>query len=392
MIGPLAAALAVVGAGLHGPWSADAPGYYVYVAAESEDVVALARFDAGTREVEVVERVSVGYQPTEVEGPHGLTVDPSGEHWYLTIAHGKPFGFLYKYETGTNDFVARCELGLFPATMQVSAATGLLYCVNFNLHGKMTPSTVSIVDPEAMVEVARTTTGAMPHGSRLAPDGLVHYSCAMMDDTLVELDAVSFDVTRRLRLTLEGPGEALAPLPSFDGDEMAGMGGMGAMGDGMAEGEGSASMPAPEAKPTWVQPHPSEPRVYVALNAAAQVVEVDTDAWRIARRFQTDKGPYNLDVTSDGARLVVSYKGAKALGVWDLAAGEEVARVETTRAVTHGVVVSPDARFAFVSNESVGGEPGTLDVVDLVTNELVASTEIGLQAGGIAFWKLEAAR
>ena len=51
---------------------------------------------------------------------------------------------------------------MFPATMAISQATGLLYCVNFNLHGRMLPSSVSIVDPEAMAEVGRTLTGPMP--------------------------------------------------------------------------------------------------------------------------------------------------------------------------------------------------------------------------------------
>ena len=121
--------------------------YYVYVAAESEDVVALTRFDSGSKELEVLDRIEVGYQATEIEGPHGLTVAPEGDYWYLSLAHGKPNGWLYKYSTETNEFVAKCELGLFPATMQISPATGLLYCVNFNLHGSMEPSSVSIVDP-----------------------------------------------------------------------------------------------------------------------------------------------------------------------------------------------------------------------------------------------------
>jgi hypothetical protein len=43
-----------------------------------------------------------------------------------------------------------------------------------------------------------------------------------------------------------------------------------------------------------------------------------------------------------------------------------------------------------VSNEAVGSTRGTLDVIDLAAAELVASTPLGLQSGGIAFWKMEA--
>ena len=60
----------------------------------------------------------------------------------------------------------------------------------------------------------------------------------------------------------------------------------------------------------------------------------------------------------------------------------------SSRRITHGVVISPDSRYAFVSSEGIGAEMGTLDVVDLTTNEIAATVEIGLQTGGIAFWKM----
>ena len=65
----------------------------------------------------------MGFQPTEIEGPHGLAVGPDGKHWYVSIAHGKPFGLLYKYAMDTDKVVGECELGMFPATMAISGAT-----------------------------------------------------------------------------------------------------------------------------------------------------------------------------------------------------------------------------------------------------------------------------
>jgi DNA-binding beta-propeller fold protein YncE len=333
---------------------------WLYVTAESADEVWKLRFDG--RELEVVDVVKVGYQPTEIEGPHGLAIEPGGAHWFVSMAHGKPWGLLYKYTTADDRLVGQTELGLFPATMQISADTGLLYCVNFDLHGDMSPSSVSIVDPEAMVEVGRTETGSMPHGSRLSPDGRFHYSCTMMSDELIELDSGTFEVTRRLHLG-DGTGRKAREL---DGRHVA------------------------VAKPTWVQPHPTLARAYVCLNAAAQVVEVDLEAWRIRRRFPTAKGPYNLELTPDGKRLVVTHKSAASIGVWDLEKGEEVARIPTSRRVTHGVVIAADGRHAFVTSEGIGAEQGTVDVIDLEALERISTLEVGLQAGGIAIWKTEA--
>ena len=115
------------------------------------------------------------------------------------MAHGLPYGHLYKYKTGTDEMVDRIELGLFPATMGISNATGLIYIVNFNLHGGHTePSTVSIVDPDEMIEIDRVETGIMPHGSRLLNNGLKHYSVAMMSGTLYEMDAMTMQISRTM--------------------------------------------------------------------------------------------------------------------------------------------------------------------------------------------------
>ena len=172
--------------------------YYLYVAAESDDTVSLLNFDGNN--LSEIERIVVGSYPTENEGPHGLTVDPNGKYWYLTLAHGNPFGKLIKYSTETNEVVDETTLGLFPASMQISTVTGFLYCVNFNLHGDMKPSSVSVVDPETMTEITRIKTGSMPHGSRITNDGLKQYSVAMMSGELFEIDALSLEVSRILDL------------------------------------------------------------------------------------------------------------------------------------------------------------------------------------------------
>ncbi|MBH31751.1 MAG: hypothetical protein CMG71_07170 [Candidatus Marinimicrobia bacterium] len=341
--------------------------YYIYATAESEDEVALIKFDGKKAHVE--KRIPVGVWPVEIEGPHGINISPDGEYWYLSMAHGIPFGHLYKYKTGTDEMVDRVELGLFPATLQVSHATGLLYVVNFNLHGGHDEvSTVSIVDPEEMIEIERVETGIMPHGSRLSNSGLKHYSVAMMSAELYELDAMQMSVTRKL-----STGKKHQMMKGMQHHTMNKM--------------GKHSMP--KEKPTWVYPHPNDQFLYVVNNGTDEVVEVDIGKWMISRRFATDKGPYNCEVSPDGQQLVVTYKTAAKTGIWDIKSGKELGRIKNTRKVSHGVVISPDSRFAFVSVEGIGAEPGSVDVIDLVSMKLVDQADIGKQAGGIAFWKME---
>ena len=355
--------------------------YYLYCATESEDEVALIRFDGKVAHVE--KRISVGVWPIEIEGPHGITVSPDGDYWYLSMAHGLPYGHLYKYKTGTDEMVDRLELGLFPATMGISNATGLLYIVNFNLHGGHTePSTVSIVDPDEMIEIDRVETGIMPHGSRLLNNGLKHYSVAMMSGILYEIDAMTMEITRTI---------ATAPpkMNSHSGHNMKKMD-HSKMNMTMKKKGKMAKMDhkMPPEKPTWVYPHPNDNLIYVVNNGTDNVVEIDVKKWKVVRTFKTDKAPYNCEVSRDGKYLVVTYKGAAKTGVWDLKTGKEIAKFNNTRKVTHGVVISPDNRYAFVSVEGIGKEPGSVEIFDLKELKPVAVAEIGKQAGGIAFWKM----
>ena len=75
--------------------------------------------------------------------------------------------------------------------------------------------------------------------------------------------------------------------------------------------------------------------------------------------------------------------------MFDAATGRELARVPTTRKVVHGVAISDDDRYAFVSVEGTGSEPGTVDIIDLVALRKVASVDVGQQAGGIDFLRSE---
>ena len=328
--------------------------YYVYVAAESDDQVSILKFDG--KEVQETDRVSVGVMPTENEGPHGITIDPNGKYWYLTLAHGNPNGSVVKYSTENNEPLSKVELGLFPATMQISKTTGLLYVVNFNLHGLMKTSTVSVVDPEYMVEISQIKTGIMPHGSRVSPDGNLHYSVAMMSGELFEIDAVDLSVKRILSLDTNKHHRN--------------------------------AMHHSKIKPTWVTPSPSGKELYIAGNGSDNIYIVDTEKWEVKEIYKTGKGPYNIAVSPNGEKLIATLKNEGAVTIWSLKNRKQISIIKTTTSIPHGVVVSPDNKYAFVSVEGVGGESGKVDVINLEQLKLVASVEVGKQAGGIAFWKI----
>src|SRR5690349_118372 len=152
--------------------------YHVLVASEAVDLITHITF--GPNGAKVTETTKVGINPMDPDGPHGVGLSPNGQQYYVSTAHGVPYGYLWKIDTKTNEVLGNVELGNFPATLQVSPDGGFIYVVNFNLHGEMVPSNVSVVSTDPLVEVARIQTCTMPHGSRLNPAGTKHYSACMM--------------------------------------------------------------------------------------------------------------------------------------------------------------------------------------------------------------------
>jgi WD40 repeat protein len=186
----------------------------------------------------------------------------------------------------------------------------------------------------------------------------------MMDDLLVEIDPASLRASRRFAITAE-KDKNLKSAPAGEGHM----------------GHGSCS-------PTWAQPSVDGGSVYVACNKSDEIVEIDSRKWAVKRRISARAGVYNLAVTKDN-RLVATNKRDQSVSVIDLASGRELARIPTRRRVVHGVVVSPDDRYAFVSVEGVGSEPGSVEVIDLQRLSTVAAVDVSQQAAGIDFFKTE---
>ncbi|MDX1568389.1 MAG: hypothetical protein R3223_11355, partial [Longimicrobiales bacterium] len=251
-----------------------------------------------------------------------------------------------------------------------------------------------------MTPLSRIPTCVRPHGSRVNVAGTVHYSGCTGSDQVVAIDTRRLEVATRFSVV---PGrEGVLPLSNM-GEERtpAGSGGddTGDAGDSGADTTGiDRIVPAPDLQrrcsPTWVEPArgvDANRLIYVACNRNGEVLVVTTDTWEVVDRLSTGPSPYNMEITPNGRYLLVTRRSDEGgLVVFDLDAdGEEVARLETSESLSHGVIASTDNRYAFVTNEAVGSTRGTLDVFDLQRMERVASVTLGHQSGGIDFWEIQ---
>jgi DNA-binding beta-propeller fold protein YncE len=204
----------------------------------------------------------------------------------------------------------------------------------------------------------------------------------MMDDMLVEIDIASLKATRHFLLSRGLERGVAAPPPRTRSASVI------QSHDLTGHGTDASQAPSGICSPTWAQPSVDGTSVFVACNASNELVEVDARNWTLTRRVPAAGGIYNLAVTTNH-RLVTTNKRDQSVSVMQTSDLRELSRIRLKRPVVHGIVVSPDDRYAFVSEEGVGAEPGTVEMIDLRSFKVVANVDVAPQAGGIDFYKVE---
>ena len=137
------------------------------------------------------------------------------------------------------------------------------------------------------------------------------------------------------------------------------------------------SRPSPatcRCSPTWAQPSADGAKIFVACNKASDIVEIDAASWTMTRRLPAGDGVYNLAVTHDGKLLVATNKRGQSVSV--VRARERTGSSSGCPPSGRSSTASPshrDDRYAFVSVEGVGSQPGTVEMIDLRALATVAT-------------------
>jgi YVTN family beta-propeller protein len=339
------------------------PGYRILVASESGDIVTQLVWDGTTLTAAKV--VPVGVMPADIDGPHNVTVAPDATAWYVTIAHGTPYGSLWKLASGTDSLLGRAPVEMFPTTIALTPDGALAFVANSDFHGDHPRvNVVTIVETATMTPLTNLPACDMPHGVKVNHAGTLVYVSCMNSDEVLEIDRQSFRIRRRHK-TGEGMGHA--------------------MGVGAMHGTAPAAAPAAgrDCSPTFVSVSPDDQRLYVACNHGNTLQVLDAATLDLVKEIPVGAGAYNVEPSADGRWLIVTNKKAQSVSLVDARTLTEVAKIPTSKSLPHGVAYSPDGRWAFISQESVGADPGAVDVIDLTTRARVASIAIPRQPTGI---------
>ncbi len=352
-------------------------GHLVGVVSESGDLVSWFRPDG--RGGLVPERViQVGVMPADVDGPHNLAVAPDQRSYFITIAHGVPFGTLWRLDAVSDTLIGRAEVELFPTTIALSPDGEWAFVANSDFHGvRPRVNPLSIVHAPTMTKVTDLPVCDMPHGVRVNHAGTRVYVSCMHSDEIVELDAGSFAILRRVRV---------------------GSGHQPATGDHARHATGEALRPGTAVAPTadltkecaatFVAVSPDDARLYVACNYGNELQVYDAASLRLVGVVPTGAGAYNVEPAPDGSVVIVTNKKDRSVSLIDARSLRELARIPTSKPIVHGVAYSPEGRYAYISQESIGSDPGAIDVIDLTTRSRTGTVPVPAQPTGIAVLRL----
>lgn len=339
------------------------PGYRVGVVSESGDVATWLR-PAGNGLV--IDRVvPIGIMPTAIDGPHNIVVSPDGQSYYITVAHGTPFGSLWKMASTGDSLVGRAQVELFPTTISLTPDGQFAFVANSDFHGDHPRENVlSVVHTPTMNRITDIPVCDMPHGVKVNRAGTRVYVSCMHSDEILYLDVSSFRVARRAKT---GEGHAVSATgPGHNGPAAPLVRGV-----------------AKECSPTYVSVSPDDKRLYVACNYGNNLQVLDAATLRLIKEVPVGKGAYNVEPSPDGKLVLVTNKKEQSVSLVDAVKLTEIARIPTTKKVVHGVAYSPDGRLAYVSSESIGTDPGAVDVIDLGMRRVVGTIAVPGQPTGI---------
>ena len=344
--------------------------YQLGISSESGDIITWVR--PGPDSLVVDRVVPIGIMPADIDGPHNITMAPDQRSYYVSVAHGTPYGTLWRLAVDGDTLLGRAQLEFYPTTISLTPDGEFAFVANSDFFGdRPRVNPVSVVHTPTMTKIADISACDMPHGVRVNHAGTKVFISCMHSDELIEMDVATFGIGRRAKT---GAGMAAAGGHAAHAQPASG-----------STGSASASTPAAggECAPTFVAVSADDRTLYVACNTGNTLQVWDAATLTKTGEVAVGKGAYNVEPSPDGRYVIVTNKKDRSVSLVDAAALKEVARIPTTKSVVHGVAWAPDGRYAYISQESVGADPGAVDMIDLALRKVVATVPLPAQPTGI---------
>ncbi len=283
----------------------------------------------GTDVITVIERssglvmrvVPVGHHHHHLEVPHFVITDdsPNPEYFYTTLIRADE---LWQFSLEDYTFVAKTNVGTLPAHVIVTPDGATAFVSNWDTGGGT--QTVQVVDTATMTVSQVLTVGKAPHGMRITNDETrLFIGNSVSDDiTVVDMATITIDTTFAL---LKDEGETLTPLQ--------------------------------------IAIDPNDEYAYVACHEGGEVQVIDIDSLKVVKRIDVGRfegdtpGCFQVETSRRGDYVVVANQLNSTITIISQSTQEVITIIDDDRlAQCHGVDISEDGSYAYVTNENTSEE------------------------------------
>lgn len=335
----------------------------VFVTNQSEDLVAV--IDIATQQV--VRYAHAGVTNTLLappKVPHNVTMDRQGRFFYTTLVAANE---LWQFDPQTLLPVKTVNVGSSPAHVVVNATGDTAYVTNWDVTTR-TARSVTVVNTASMKVTDTIYDQRMiaPHGERLSSDGHYLYTANEYGDNVSKIDVWSKKVVAVIPLAADVP---LFPADNYE----------------------------PVYKPFQVAV--TDSFVYVTCYASNDVRVIQRSLDSVVTVIPVGKGPIQLRTTPDGSKILVANRDDSSVTVINTISNAVAMTIHNIGVQPHGVDITADGRYAYVSCESQTGSfrhhplvgsrsPGTTAVIDMrtlnQTQPTITTIEMGSFPAGVA--------
>ena len=293
--------------------------------------------------------------------------------------------------------IAEIPVGLGPTGMAVTPDLEHIYVANYYSGGVSVISTASN-SVERTIPIPSSYGRSAPFGMAITPDGSQLFVSNPSDGTIRVISTLTNTVTATITAAYDWALRYIALSP--DGQYLYALG----YGDGKISvirvfnfSLVTTIRNLPAARHVAITPDGS--RLYVTSDKFNRLYVINATNYSLIYTFQfpTGSGTITVDIEPSGKfALVSNYQGKVTKIDTDPRSPtyhQILAEVPQFSGYQYCIVISPDARFAYLSNQSDRGRsPNSIDIIDIASgsptcNTIISSIPVGKQPWGVAIVK-----
>lgn len=308
----------------------------VFVTNQSSDFIAVINIENNF----LIRLVPVGSGGNTPAAPHNVEVDKQNRYFYTTLINEK---YLEKFDAVTYEKVGRLYIGMGPAHVVITSDGTTGYVTNYDLSGM--ERFVKCFDTQTMTETATISDITMnaTHGARLTRNGEYLLTVSLIGEYI--------QIIRTADNTVEETIPVAENVPP--------------------NGNGTGIY-----KPIALSISPDDRYAFITCYQSNEVRILDLNTRNIVAVISVGVGPIQSECTANGRWCYVANRNDNTVSVIDLNTFTVIKTIQRVGIQPHGVAITPDDKFVYVSCESIDGtlihhptlgssKPGTTAIIDI---------------------------